>query len=80
MCEAAEELSGGRAYLIAQSVKDDFLRKQTLEDSTRIGEAGELRLVEGKKPSDIVGQLRELLQAKKIRPPASMQSFQGARS
>jgi SIR2-like domain len=78
--EAAEELSGGTAYQMAQSITDDFLRTQTLEDSARVGEPGELRLVEGKYPSDVVGQLRKLLQAKKIRPPTSMQNFQGTRS
>ena len=68
---AAEELSGGGVYRMAQSISDNFLRKKMLEYSAKIGEPGELRLVDGQAPSDICRRFRELLGAKNIRiPPA----------
>jgi len=69
---AAEELSGGRAYRMAQLISDDFLRNKMLEYSTRIGEPGELRLVDGQAPSDICRRFRELLRSKNIRIPAAL--------
>jgi hypothetical protein len=78
--EAAAELSGGRAHQMANSIPDDFFRRQTFEDSARIGESGQLRLVDGRDPSNILVQLRKLLQDRNIRPPASMERFQGVRS
>lgn len=69
---AAKELSGGSAYRMAQPVSDDFLRNKMLEDSARIGEPGELRLVDGQAPSDICRRFRELLRAKDIRIPMAL--------
>src|SRR5271165_198616 len=69
---AAKELSGGSAYQMAQPVSDDFLRNKMLEDSARIGEPGELRLVDGQAPSDICRRFRELLRAKDIRIPMAL--------
>jgi hypothetical protein len=78
--EAAEELSGGTAYLIAKSISDAWLREATLADSVRIGEPGQLRLVDGQCPSDILRKVRELLQSKAIRIPSSMHRPRGARA
>jgi SIR2-like domain len=78
--EAADELSGGRVYQMAQSITDDFGSKQTFEDSARIGESGQPRLVDGQEPSNILVQLTKLLQARNILPPASMKRFRGVRS
>jgi len=69
---AAKELSGGTAYLMAQPVSDDLIRNKMLEYSARIGEPGELRLVDGQAPSDICRRFRELLQAKNIRIPMAL--------
>jgi SIR2-like protein len=78
--EAADELSGGTAYQIAQSCSDAWLREVTLADSVRIGEPGQLRLVDGQYPSDILGKLKELLQSKAIRVPPSMHRPRGMRA
>ena len=79
--EAADELSGGTAYQIAQSISEDpWLREATLADSVRIGEPGQLRLVDGQYPSDILHKVRELLQSKAIRVPSSMHRPRGARA
>jgi len=78
--EAADELSGGTAYQIAQSCSDAWLREVTLADSVRIGEPGKLRLVDGQNPSDILGKLKELLQSKAIRVPPSMHRPRGMRA
>ena len=49
MREAAEDYPAGTDYQMAQSITDDFIREQTLVESARIGELGELRLVDRKK-------------------------------
>jgi hypothetical protein len=78
--EAADELSGGTAYQISQSISDDpWLREAILADSVKIGEPGELRLVDGQHPLDILRKVRELLQSKAIRVPTSMHRPRGAR-
>ena len=78
--EAADELSGGTAYLIAKSISDDCIRENMLVESARIGESGELRLVNGQDPSHILNKFKELLKAKDIRIPPSMQRPRGARA
>jgi len=79
--EAADELSGGTAYQISQSISDDpWLREAILTDSVRIGEPGRLRLVDGQYPSDILSKVRELLQSKAIRIPSSMHRPRGMRA
>lgn len=78
--EAADELSGGTAYGIAQSSQDVCLREKTLTDSARIRETGELRLVNGQNPSDILLKVKELLRSKKIRVPSSTHRPRGVRS
>lgn len=79
--EAADELSGGTAYQIAQSISDDpWLREATLAESARIGEPGQLRLVDGQYPQEILRKFRGLLQSKAIRIPSSMHRPRGARA
>jgi len=75
--EATEELAGGKAYRMAQSIGDDFIRGMTLEDSLRLGESGQPRLVDGQDPSDISSKVRELLKSQNIRIPAALHRFEG---
>jgi hypothetical protein len=77
--EAADELCGGTAYLIAKSISDDCISENMLVESARIGESGELRLVDGQDPSQILNKFKELLKARDIRIPPSMQRPGGAR-
>jgi hypothetical protein len=78
--EAAAELSGGTAYGIAQSSPDAWIREETFADSAKIREPGELRLVDGQNPSDILRKVIELLESKDIRPPSSKHRPRGVRS
>ncbi|HEV3209878.1 MAG TPA: SIR2 family protein [Chthoniobacterales bacterium] len=78
VCEAAEEMAGGRAHLMAKSIPDAFLSEKMFAESARIGEPGKLRLVDDQDPSDILRKLRDQLQAKAIRIPASIQQPAGS--
>jgi hypothetical protein len=64
---------------IAQSSQDVWLCENMLADSARIREPGELRLVDGQDPSDILLKVKEFLQSKNIPVPASMHRPLGAR-
>src|SRR4029077_4439133 len=78
--EAANELSGGTTYLIAKPISDDCIRENMLAESAKIGEPGELRLVDGQGPSHILNRYSELLKSKGIRIPSSMHRPRGARA
>jgi hypothetical protein len=76
--DAAAELSGGKFYQIGQSFEDEFIREKMLSDSAKIGEPGELRLVDGQEPSNIQRKFRELVNSRNIRIPVALHYPRGA--